>query len=271
MRLPWKRTNARTKVRTPEDRMTLNEHLGELRMRIIRCALAVGVGFIIVMAFYAPILNFLKEPYVRACEANPSFECDGNLAILGPLEGFSTRLRVAMYGGIILAIPVILWQVWRFVVPGLEERERKYAIPFITSVVALFALGGFIAYWTLDKALEFLIDFSGPDIQQVFQISKYLSLVGLMIAAFGVGLEFPVLLVFLQLAGVLDHRLLFRQWRLAIVIIVAVAAVITPSGDPISLAALAVPMVVLYFVAALIGMFVQRRREKHEAAADASV
>ena len=140
----------------------------------------------------------------------------------------------------------------------------------ILAAVALFALGGFIAYWTLDKALEFLIDFSGPDLQQVFQISKYLSLVGLMVAAFGVGLEFPVLLVFLQLAGVLDHRVLFRQWRLAIVIIVAVAAIITPSGDPISLAALSIPMVILYFVAALIGLIVQRRRERAEAAAEAA-
>ena len=260
MRLPWKRAG-RPKLRTPDDRMTLTEHLAELRMRIIRSALAVSVGFIIVMAFYGPILEFLKEPYVRVCRDNPDYECDGALAILGPLEGFSTRMRIALYGGIIFAIPVILWQIWKFIVPGLEARERRYAIPFIVSVVVLFALGGVIAYWTLDKSLEFLIEFSGPDVDQVFQISKYISLVGLMIAAFGIGLEFPVLLVFLQLAGVLDHRMLFRQWRLAVVIIVATAAIITPSGDPISLAALSVPMVFFYFVAALIGRFVQRRRE----------
>lgn len=261
MRLPWRRSTARPKLRTPEDRMTLTEHLAELRMRIIRSALAVAVGFVVVIGFYDPIMRFLKQPYVRTCNDNPSFNCDGTLSILGPLEGFSTRIRISMYGGLILAIPVILWQIWRFVVPGLEARERKYAIPFIVSVVALFALGGAIAYWTLDKALEFLISFSGTDVNQVFQISKYVSLVGLMIAAFGIGLEFPVLLVFLQLAGVLDHRVLFRQWRLAIVLIVAAAAIITPSGDPISLAALSVPMIVLYFVAALIGRIVQRRRE----------
>ena len=265
MRLPWKRAG-RPKLRTPDDRMTLTEHLAELRMRIIHSALAVSVGFIIVMAFYGPILEFLKEPYVRVCRENPDYECDGALAILGPLEGFSTRMRIALYGGIIFAIPVILWQIWKFIVPGLEARERRYAIPFIVSVVVLFALGGVIAYWTLDKSLEFLIEFSGPDVDQVFQISKYISLVGLMIAAFGIGLEFPVLLVFLQLAGVLDHRVLFRQWRLAIVIIVATAAIITPSGDPISLAALSVPMIVFYFVAALIGRFVQRRRESTDEA-----
>ncbi len=161
---------------------------------------------------------------------------------------------------------MILWQIWKFVVPGLHKKEKQYAIPFIVSSVALFALGAFIAYSTLPKALQFLIEVSGPDVQQSFQISKYISFVGLMVAAFGVGLEFPVLLVFLQIAGVLKYQTLFSGWRYAIVGIVVLASVITPSGDPVSLAALAVPMLVLYFVSALIGMFVQRRRAKADAA-----
>jgi sec-independent protein translocase protein TatC len=167
----------------------------------------------------------------------------------------------------VLALPVILWQVWKFVVPGLHKKEKQYAIPFIVSSVALFALGATIAYWTLNKALEFLIQVSGPDVQQAFQISKYVSFVGLMIAAFGVGLEFPVLLVFLQLVGVLSHRTLFRQWRYAIVVIIVLAAMITPSGDPISLAALSVPMLILYFVAAGIGWWIDRRRTRAAASA----
>ncbi|MEZ5216619.1 MAG: twin-arginine translocase subunit TatC [Ilumatobacteraceae bacterium] len=96
-----------------------------------------------------------------------------------------------------LALPVILWQTWRFVVPGLHKKEKQYALPFVFSSIVLFLLGGFIAYWTLDKALQFLISFSGADIRQAFQISQYVRFVGIMIAAFGVGMEFPVLLVFL--------------------------------------------------------------------------
>ncbi|MEZ5259918.1 MAG: twin-arginine translocase subunit TatC [Ilumatobacteraceae bacterium] len=249
----------------PDDHMTLIEHLAELRMRLIRSVLAIVGGFIIVMALYRPILNFLSEPYNRICAQDASLNCENNgLFILSPMEGFSTRMSVSLYGGVVLALPVILWQIWRFVVPGLHKKEKQYALPFVFSSIVLFLLGGFIAYWTLDKALQFLISFSGADIRQAFQISQYVRFVGIMIAAFGVGMEFPVLLVFLQLVGVLKYQMLFRAWRYAIVGIVALAAIITPSGDPISLAALSVPMIALYFVAALIGMFVQRRRAKAE-------
>lgn len=268
MKLPFRRGPKRPTTRTPDDQMTLIEHLAELRMRIVRAVLAVGVGFIVVMVFYGPILNALKDPYEDICASNPKLDCvDNGLYILSPMEGFSTRVSVAAYGGILIAVPVILWQLWQFIVPGLHKKEKQYAIPFIISSVLLFLLGGLIAYWTLDKALEFLIEFSGPDVRQAFQVSKYISFVGLMVAAFGIGLEFPVLLVFLQLAGVLKYQTLWRNWRYAIVGIVILASVITPSGDPISLAALSVPMLVLYFVAALIGMFVQRRRAKAEESA----
>ena len=96
---------------------------------------------------------------------------------------------------------MLLWQIWRFVVPALHAKEKKYAIPFILSTVALFALGGYIAYWTLDKALEFLISWSGSGVKANYQVSEYVNLVGLMVFAFGIGFEFPVLLVFLQLVG----------------------------------------------------------------------
>lgn len=266
MKLPWRRSSRPPVARTPDDQMTLIEHLAELRMRVIRAVLGVMVGFVVVMAFYGPILRFLKGPYEDVCRANPDMRCEnGGLFILSPMEGFSTRISVSVYGGLILALPVILWQIWKFIVPGLHKKEKQYAIPFIVSSVVLFLLGAVIAYWTLEKALEFLIDVSGPDVRQAFQISRYISFVGLMVAAFGVGLEFPLLLVFLQLVGVLRYQTLFRVWRFAIVGIVILASVITPSGDPISLMTLAIPMLILYFVAALIGRFVQRRRARAEA------
>jgi len=126
--------------------------------------------------------------------------------------------------------------------------------------VLLFAVGGFLAYVTLDKGLEYLVSWSGSDVQQAFQISKYTSLVALMIAAFGVGFEFPVLLVFLQLVGVLKPRQLVESWRVAIIVIVVLAAVITPSGDPITLAALSLPLVVLYFLSIGLAHLIIRRR-----------
>jgi sec-independent protein translocase protein TatC len=239
--------------------MTLTEHLAELRMRIIRALLAVAVGFIGVLVFYGPLLRFLRQPYERACEAG-KFSCTGQLVSLGPLDGFSARVKIATYGGLILAIPVIAWQLWRFIVPGLHARERKYAVPFLLSSVGLFLFGGLIAWYTFEPALTFLIDFSGPDVEQVYPITKYVGLLTMMVVAFGVGFEVPVFLVFLQFVGVIDHKRLLGWWRYALVLIVVVAAVITPSGDPISLAALSVPMGLLYFVSIFIGWMWSRRR-----------
>ncbi len=240
--------------------MTLTEHLAELRSRVIRSALAVALGVIVILAFYDPVLEFLRRPYDNLCQRRPDLVTNCDLFSLGPLDGFNARLRIALYGGIIVALPVILWQVWRFIVPALHSREKKYAVPFIASSVLLFVAGGWLAYVTLDKGLEFLVSWSGSDVQQAFQITKYVSLVALMIAAFGVGFEFPVLLVFLQLAGVVRPRQLVESWRIAIVVIVVLAAVITPSGDPITLIALAIPLVILYFVAIGVGHLIVRRR-----------
>ena len=165
-----------------------------------------------------------------------------------------------MYGGIILALPVILWQIWRFIVPALNAKEKKYAIPFVLSSVVLFIAGGSLAYLTVAQALEFLISWAGEDVGQVFSVSSYVSLIGLMIFAFGVGFLLPVLIVFLQLVGAVQPAQLLKSWRYALVGITVTAAVITPSGDPVTLMLLAGPMLLLYFVAVLIGWLVLRRR-----------
>jgi sec-independent protein translocase protein TatC len=266
MRLP-RRQAKRPKLASPDDRMTLVEHLAELRSRIVRSLLAVVIGIIVILAAYRPVLRFLTKPYVALCKRRGPDFCVANLQYLGPLEGFTTRLSIATYGGIVIALPVIMWQIWRFIVPALHAKEKKYAIPFVLCSVLLFHLGAFVAYWTLDKAIEFLISWAGPDVKAHFQISKYISLVGLMIAAFGLTFEFPVLLVFLQLVGVLSPQTLTKQWRYATVIIFVLAAVITPSGDPYSMMALAIPMVVFYAVSVVIGLIAQRRKRRAEASA----
>jgi sec-independent protein translocase protein TatC len=243
-----------------EDAMTIMDHLKELRLRIVRSLLAVGVSTLVLLAFYDPVKRFLTQPYRDLCNDRPEFNCDGSLFVLGPLDGFSARLRVCAYGGLVLALPVVLWQIWRFVAPALSRSEKKYAVPFITSSIALFSLGCFLAYWTLDKALEFLISWSGSDINQAYQITKYISLVTTMMLSFGVGFLSPVLLVFMQLAGLVSSRTLIKQWRVAVMIIFVVGAVITPSGDPISLLALTVPLTLLYLLAVLVGWLLTRRR-----------
>lgn len=240
--------------------MSMMDHLRELRQRVIRALLAVAVGTVVMLAFYDPVKKWLTQPYRNLCSARPEFKCDGSLFALGPLEGFTARLRVCAYGGLVLALPVVLWQIWRFVVPALNKREKRYAVPFIVSSVVLFVVGCSIAYWTLDKALEFLINWSGSDVTEAYRITDYIMLVVMMMLAFGVGFLSPVLIVFLQLVGAVRPHTLIRQWRFAVMGIFVTAAVITPSGDPISMLALAVPLTLLYLLAVLVGWLITRRR-----------
>jgi sec-independent protein translocase protein TatC len=248
-----------------DEQMTLTEHLAELRTRIIRALLAIVIGNILVLIFYDRVLDFLRGPYEDLCDRQVDLGC-GELIFTSPLEGFSTRLSVSLYAGLILALPVILWQIWRFIVPALHARERRYAIPFVLSSVLLFLLGGLVAYLTLTQALEFLIGWAGDDVDALFQVKEYIRLVGLMVAAFGIAFEFPVLLVFLQLVGVLSPQSLLRGWRYAVLVIFIIAAVITPSGDPYSMLAMALPMTLFYLLSVLIGRIFQKRKLAREAA-----
>jgi len=242
--------------------MTIMQHLAELRTRLLISIFAIAVGAVALLIAYEPVLNFLVSPYRELCESNDSLNCDGSLYALGPIDGFSARMRIAAWGGVVIALPVVLWNIWRFIVPALTKREKRYSYFFVAASVVLFAVGAFLAYWTLDRALEFLIGWSGDDVTQNYQISKYVNLVVLMMLSFGVGFLSPVLLVFLQLVEVVTPRTLITQWRYAIVIIFVVAAVITPSGDPITLMALGVPLTVLYLVAVGIGALLLWRRHK---------
>lgn len=242
------------------DTMTLTEHLAELRVRIIRSALAVAIGMVLIIAFYDQVLDFLLQPYVDLCERKPQDFCDPDLFIFSPTEGLATRVRVGLYGGIVAALPVLLWQTWRFIVPALNQKEKKWAVPIVLVSVALFVAGGALAYYSIGQALEFLIGWAGEDVGQVFSVQSYVSLIGLMIFAFGLGFMLPVFVFGLQALGVVTPRRLIASWRIALVVIAIIAAVITPSGDPVTMALLGVPMMLLYFLAILLGWLVVRRR-----------
>jgi len=252
--------------------MSLSEHLGELRRRLVVCVIAMGIGMVVAFGpLYSPLLNVLTEPYCQVISDRQAKELDRdvsleetkasgrcNLVALDPSEPFTTRLRVGGYVGFFLALPVILWQLWRFVTPGLTKKEKKYAIPFILSSLTLFVAGGLVAVLTLPRALEFLVNIGGSDIEPLFRPSGYLRLVMVMILAFGVALIIPVLLTFLELAGVITSRHLRDARRYAIVGSFVVAAVVTPSQDPYTLLALAVPMALLYEVAIIIGRIAKK-------------
>ena len=239
--------------------MTLVEHLTELRRRLVICVVSVAIGMVVGFIAYDWVFDFLLRPYEQIANADNSI-AGGKLVQIDPLEGFSIRMRTSAYVGIGLAMPVILWQIWKFVTPGLYDHEKRYAIPFVASALALFVLGAGLAYYTLPRALEFLVDIGGDDLITAFAPGKYFQLITYMMLAFGIGFEFPIVLIFLQLAGVLETDTLRRGRRFAIVGILVLVAVITPSGDPISMLMLSVPMIVFYEIAILIGKLLTKRQ-----------
>ena len=239
--------------------MTLMEHLVELRRRIIFSCVAVGVAAIAGWFLYPTVFSFLLHPYREIASRSIA---GGNLLVTSPLEGFAIRLKLTAYVAIALAMPVILWQIWQFVSPGLYRHERRYALPFVASSIVLFIMGASIAYWTLPKALAWLADIGGSDITQAYTADKYFQLIAYMMLAFGIGFEFPILLIFLQMAGIVKTETLRKYWRHAIVVIAIVVAVATPSNDPFSMLALSVPLWLFYGVALVFGSVRDRRRRR---------
>lgn len=243
----------------PSAEMTLADHLRELRYRLLVCMGAVFVGMIPAWFLYNTLLRFLNKPYCDALlQIDETARCEFLATNL--LDTFGLRLKIAGYGGVFLAMPVILWQLWRFIAPGLYKKERRYALAFTVSSLLLFALGAVIAYVTLNQATQFLVHVAGADIDVRSGPTEFVKLALFMMLAFGVGFLFPVVLVVLMMIGVVTPTKLGQWRRQIIMIIVIVAAVITPSGDPISLAALSVPMYVFFEVSLIIGRVFNRRK-----------
>ena len=239
----------------PAGHMTLWEHLAELRTRLFRVAIAVAIGALLGWFLYPYVLSILKHPFNEVQPGQPFIATE-------PLQAFGLRLKMSAYIGVAIAMPVIVWQVWRFVTPGLYPNEKKYAIPFTVSAIVLFIGGAALAYFVLNPTLEFLTTIGGSQIEPFYTADSYVTLIIWMMLVFGVGFEFPVLLVALQMIGVLTPRKLLRWWRQAIVVIALIAAVITPSGDPISMIALAVPMLVLYVLSMGVGWVILALRRR---------
>jgi sec-independent protein translocase protein TatC len=249
LRIPFRRRDA---ARPSPDAMTLGEHLAELRRRLLVSVVAFAVAGTVAFLVYAHLLHFLQSPYCRVAPGH----CQ--LYITGPLDGLALRLKLATYGGLFLASPVILWELWRFVTPGLHRNEKRYALPFIFASIVLFSAGAVLAYYTFPHALKFLQTIGGTSLKQIYNPNNYIGLIVALMFVFGLTFLFPVVLVSLELVGVLRPEKLSSWRRWAIVLITVFAAVITPSGDPFSMLALAVPLYVFYEVSIVIGKLLRR-------------
>jgi sec-independent protein translocase protein TatC len=256
--------SAETASGTETGHMSLIEHITELRTRILRSAYALAIGAFVDWFLYQPIFDLLLGP-LRANA--PDDDLRNALLATDPLTGFQIRIRLTTYTGLMFALPMILWQVWKFVAPGLYEKEKKYGVAFITIGTSLFAAGAAIAFWTMPKALAFLQTIGGEDnFTEFYTPEKYLRLIVYMMLAFGIGFEFPLVVTTLNFIGVVSTDTLRSIRRYVIVIVAVFVAVATPSGDPISMLALTVPMCLLYEAAIVLGRLRDRRKRKAEKA-----
>jgi sec-independent protein translocase protein TatC len=242
------------------------EHLDELRSRIIRMAIAFIVGGIIAWIYRADLLGWLTSPFVAAWPKTAGLVIkEPALYFPSPASLFLAYVRLAAIGGLVFALPFILYQVWAFIAPGLYSREKKFAAPFVLSSCALFALGGWFGWrFAFPVAFQYLLGFSdfkglhGIKIEPNVMISEYLEFVTHMLLAFGFMSELPVLVFFLSIAGLVNHRHLIKFFRYFVVVAFVVAAVITPP-DPMSQMMLAVPLIFLYGVSILVAYIFGRK------------
>lgn len=253
-------------ARPADGRMPLADHLRELRSRLGRSLLAVAVTTATAFAFHERILTFLTKPYCALPEAHRLSGGEScSLIVTGVLEGFNVSMRISLYAGIIAAAPVWLYQLWKFVTPGLYQNERKYALTFVGISSTLFLGGVVLAYLSISKGLAFLLGFTSGALTPALKIDSYLSFLTAMTMTFGISFELPVLLVLLNTAGILSYQRMRGWWRGMVFGIFVFAAVATPSGDPFTMSFMALPMCFFFGVALLIARSHDARKARREA------
>lgn len=240
-------------------------HLTELRKRIFKSALGVlalaSVGWI----FYSPIIRRLAVPI---CGPDTSLETCSALYISGVLGPLNLQIKVALIVGIILSAPIWLYQIWAFVLPALKKREKRLAFVFFLSSIPFFAAGILLGYTILPIAIKVLLGFTPDNLENLIRFDDYLDFVLRLMLLFGIAFELPIFLLALNAAGAVTGRAILKPWRIAVFLIFLFVAAFTPTGDPLTMLALAIPLCAFYFTAGGIGILVDKRRETKASISD---
>ena len=242
--------------------MPLVEHLRELRGRVLKVGLALVLGMVVGWIYYAEIFSFLAKPFENVVAAAQAEGRDVTLALTGVADPFVLQVQVSALAGLLLSSPIWLYQLWRFVTPGLHKHERRWGIAFVIVAVPLFATGVALAYLVLPYGLEILFGFTPDNVENIVSVDRYLSFFIRTVVVFGVGFLMPLMLVLLNFAGVLTGQRLISWWRWIIFVVFIFAAVATPTGDPINLVLLAGPMLILIVIAIGVCLLNDRRHAR---------
>ena len=243
--------------------MPLLDHLRELRKRIMRAAFFIFIFSILGFVYYDQIITTLAEPVcdLKLTQSSGSNNC-GSLFISGVLGPLNLQVKVAFLTGVIISAPFWLYQLWAFIAPALHRKERRKSVLFIIAATPFFTLGAALAYYILPIAIKVLFGFTPDSLNNLVRFDDYLSFVLRIILIFGLAFELPVFLVSLNLIGVLSGKAILKPWRFAIFGITLFVAAFSPTADPLSMAALALPLILFYFGAGGIALLVDKKREK---------
>ena len=248
---------------TSGGRMPLLEHFRELRNRVVKSALAISLGAIVGWFFYNEIITKLAEPVcdLRAAQESGAASC-GALYISGVLGPLNLQIKVAILSGVIITAPLWLYQLWAFIAPALHRKEKRNSILFFIAATPFFAAGAYLGYTILPVAVRVLFGFTPTSLANLVKFDDYLDFVLRVILLFGIAFELPVFLVTFNLIGFLSGKAILKPWRIWVFGICLFVAGFTPSADPLSMLALAVPLILLYLMAGSIALLNDRRRER---------
>lgn len=238
-----------------DQKMSLTDHLVELRKRLMRSLMAIGIGFGLCYFYKDAIFDMITRPLTHALPKN------SYLIYTGLTEAFFTYMKVAFFASLIITSPFVLYQIWKFIAPGLLPKERKYIVPFVLSSSILFIGGVSFGYFiALPPAFEFFVSFNNQYLQAMLSFKDYLSLFVTFLLGFGVSFELPVFMFFLAKLGIVNAEKLSKQRKYAILIIFLVAAVLTPSPDALSQILMAIPLMFLYEVSIFVVKFAEEKK-----------
>jgi sec-independent protein translocase protein TatC len=252
-----KRTKDETEPEEESGKMTFLEHLDDLRKCLVHVAEYLAVGFLCCWYFSKIIYHFISEPILKSLGEG------GKLVFTNPTDPFILYMKVAFLAGVFLTIPGILYEVWKFIAPALYRKEKRYVFPFLFFSVILFVLGGIFCYvFVLPQAYGFLVNL-GSDFTPMIAVNEYLDMTLTMLLGFGLIFEMPVIVAFLAMFGLVSAHFLWTKFKYSIVIIVALAAVLSPTGDAFNLMIWTAPMIALYFISIGVAwMFGMKRKAK---------
>ena len=250
------------KPSNPDGAMTLMEHLREFQTRLFRAVLGILAGSIIAWIFYDQLFHYVEAPFNLVVEEAKAQGKTVVLSVSGVTDAFTLQLQIVVVAGLVISAPIWLYQLWRFLAPGLQGNEKKWAYGFVAAATPLFLFGAAVAYKAMPQLLHLLLGFTPENVANIINVNDYLGFIIQTMLFFGIGCLIPLILVMLNFAGVLSAKRVLRSWRWLVVFCLTFAAVATPTPDPFTMLMVALPFMAIVFVALAVMLVNDARRAR---------